>query len=184
MVFGNNLIDFGAFVATNTEPMVVQTQNIDVVNAVQTTTTTSTIGQVNEVNSITIPSSPNEQGVGEATDVSEIVNEDIDEEILDEPDVADVSDSSVGRGTNASGEEVGLSGLTQSDEEQLADKADETHISGGNDSMSGTSSVQGLKPRMGGGVWLMVLALGIYFYENKTSFFTKKIQEIKQKIRS
>ena len=63
MVFGNNLIDFGAFVATNTEPTVVQTQSIDVVNAVQTTT--STIGQVNEVNSITIPSSPNEQGVGQ-----------------------------------------------------------------------------------------------------------------------
>lgn len=181
MVFGNNLIDFGAYVATNTEPTVVQTQSIDVVNAVQTTT--STIGQVNEVNSITIPSSPNEQGSGGATDVSEIVNEDIDEEILGEPDVADVSDSSVGRGTNASGEEVGLSGLTQSDEEQLADKADETHISGGNDSMSGTSSVQG-KDKLIGGVLVMIFGLGIFFYENKTSFFTKKIQEIKQKIRS
>ena len=74
-------------------------------------------------------------------------------------------------GTNASGEEVGLSGLTQSDEEQLADKADETHISGGNDSMSGTSSVQGKDKLIGGvcndfGLAYFFMKIKHLFYEN------------------
>ena len=181
MVFGNNLIDFGAFVATNTEPTVVKTQNIDVVRAVKTPTS-SNVGQVNEVNSITIPPSPTEQGSVEETDVSAVVNNDVNEEVLGEPDLGEITDTSSGIRTNASGEEVGLSGLSQSDEEQLQDKADETHISGGNDPMSETTNVQN-KNGLVGGILVMVLGLGIYFYENKTSFFTKKIQEIKQKIR-
>ncbi len=182
MVFGNNLIDFGAFVAPNL-PSVIETQNIEgrVKSVRQTISHTSTIGQINEVNSITTPQSPNEQGSVEETDVSAIVNEDVNEEVLGEPVLEEITTTSSGIGTNASGEEVGLSGMSQSDEEQLADKADETHISGGNEPEKQTSSSEVDKYAITG-LLLLGAGYGAYKYENKTSFFSRKFQQVRKSI--
>tara|TARA_R110000765_G_scaffold13542_6_gene40512 strand:+ start:1266 stop:2120 length:855 start_codon:yes stop_codon:yes gene_type:complete len=88
-----------------------------------------------------------------------------------------ISDS----GSGSSGG-IGMSGMTQADEEQLADKADETHISGGNESMSGMmNSAENNSALIG--ILLLGAGYGAYKYENETSFFSKNYKKLMNKIK-
>jgi len=101
------------------------------------------------------------------------MDEDFDEEYNEEEPV-ESNDNSQGLG-------LGLSGMTQADEEQLADKADETHISGGNEPEKQTTSSE-VDYYAITGLLLLGASYGAYKYENKTSFFSRKFQQFKNSI--
>jgi|TARA_R110002110_G_C13466223_1_gene719178 hypothetical protein len=84
--------------------------------------------------------------------------------------------------TNAQGLGLGLSGMTQADEEQLADKADETHISGGNESKNQTSASSENQYALIG-VLLLGAGYGAYKYESNTSFFSKTWNKLRKSIK-
>ena len=187
MVFGNNLVNFGAFVASNPQPTVVQTQTIDVAEVKSINTNIGAAAQHYQ-------GGERDSGVAGSVDVSQPftieINDNPDEAEDEDTGVQDNPDTTPENGlvnneeetnTNAQGLGLGLSGMTQADEEQLADKADETHISGGNEPEKQTSSSEVDKYAITG-LLLLGAGYGAYKYENKTSFFSRKFQQLKKSI--
>lgn len=187
MVFGNNLVNFGAFVASNPQPIVVQPQTIDVAEVKSSNTDIGAVAHHYQ-------GWERDSGIAGSVDFSQPftieINDNPDEGedentgVQDNPDTAPengLDDNEEETNTNAQGLGLGLSGMTQADEEQLADKADETHISGGNEPEKQTSSSEVDKYAITG-LLLLGAGYGAYKYENKTSFFSRKFQQVKKGI--
>lgn len=100
-----------------------------------------------------------------------------DDEYICDDDGNLISDSSGGSGGG-----IGMSGMSQEDEEQLADKADETHISGGNESITGVLATAENNPALIG-ILLLGAGYGAYKYETKTSFFTNNYKKLMNAIK-
>ena len=157
MVFGNNLVNFGAFVASNPQPTVVQTQTIDVAEVKSSNTDIGAMAHHYQ-------GWERDSGVAGSVDFSQPFTI----EINDNPD--EVED-----------EDTGVQDNPDTKPEKLADKADETHISGGNEPEKQTSSSEVDKYAITG-LLLLGAGYGAYKYETKTSFFSRKFQEVKKSI--
>ena len=188
MVFGNNLVNFGAFVASNPQPIVVQPQTIDVAEVKSSNTDIGAVAHHYQ-------GWERDSGIAGSIDFSQPftieINDNPDEGedentgVQDNPDTAPengLDDNEEETNTNAQGLGLGLSGMTQTDEEQLADKADETHTSGGNESMGGMmNSAENNSALIG--ILLLGAGYGAYKYETKTSFFSKNYKKLVNKIK-
>jgi hypothetical protein len=163
MAFGNNTIDFNALGITPPSTTIIQPSSINELTGDTDYPAQFVMTDMDE----TTP-----------TQEQEVVSDDLapqeeatEEELPVETDNSD--DSEVG---------VGNAGMTQADEEQLADKADETHVSGGNESMGGMlANAQNNTALIG--VLLVGASYGAYKYENETSFFSKNYKKLMNTIK-
>jgi hypothetical protein len=188
MVFGNNLVNFGAFVASNPQPTVVKPQTIDVAEVKSSNTDIGAVAHHYQ-------GWERDSGVAGSVDFSQPftieINDNPDEVEDEDTGVQENPDTTPENGldnneeetnTNAQGLGLGLSGMTQADEEQLADKADETHISGGNEPKNQTSESSENQYALIG-VLLLGAGYGAYKYESNTSFFSKTWNNLRKSIK-